>query len=80
MPADYFANYHATLLGRTAPEGFSRRALFLRVIPANIAVDLNQRDKRLHFDNSTFLAGTEHIECSGGASRPAPIACPTSEG
>ena len=33
-----------------------------RVIPANIAVDLNQKDKWLHFDNSTFLAGVEHIE------------------
>ena len=57
MPADYFPNYHATLLKRAAPIGFSRTALLFRVIPANIAVDLNQKDKRLHFDNSTFSAG-----------------------
>ncbi len=62
MPADYFPNYHATLLRRAAPDGFSRSALLFQVIPANIAVDLNQKDKRLHFDNSTFAAGVEHIE------------------
>ena len=62
MPADYFPNYHATLLHRAAPLGFSRWALLFRVIPANIAVDFNQKDKRLHFDNSTFSAGVEHIE------------------
>jgi hypothetical protein len=62
LPADYFPNYHATLLRRAAPEGFSRSALFLSVIPANIAVDLNQKDERLHFDNSSFLAGAAHIE------------------
>ena len=28
-----------------------------RSFPPNIAVDLNQKDKWLHFDNSTFLAG-----------------------
>ena len=62
MPADYFPNYHATLLRRAAPNGFSRSALLFRVIPANIAVDFNQKDNRLHFDNSTFSAGVEHIE------------------
>jgi hypothetical protein len=62
LPADYFPSYHATLLQRAAPIGFSRTALLFRVIPANIAVDLNQRDKRLHFDNSTFVAGVRHIE------------------
>ena len=43
------------------PRSFSRSALLFRVIPANIAVDLNQKEKRLHFDNSTFSAGVEHI-------------------
>lgn len=62
MPADYFPNYHATLLRRAAPKGFSRRALLVQVVPANIAVDLNQKDKRLHFDNCTFSAGVDHIE------------------
>jgi hypothetical protein len=62
VPADYFPNYHATLLHRAAPNGFSRSALLFRVIPANIAVDFNQKDKRLHFDNSTFSAGVERIE------------------
>ena len=62
MPADYFPSYHAALLQRAAPIGFSRTALLFRVIPANIAVDLNQRDKRLHFDNSTFSAGVRHIQ------------------
>jgi hypothetical protein len=61
VPADYFPNYHATLLRRAAPNGFSRGALLFRVIPANIAVDLNQKDKRLHFDNCTFSAGVERI-------------------
>jgi hypothetical protein len=62
VPADYFPNYHATLLRRAAPQGFSRTALLFRVIPTNIAVDLNQKDDWLHFDNSTFLAGVEHVE------------------
>ena len=62
MPVDYFPNYHATLLRRAAPQGFSKAALLFRVIPANIAVDLNQTDKWLHFDDSAFLAGVEHIE------------------
>ena len=62
MPADYFPNYHATLLCRAAPNGFSRSALLFRVIPANIAVDFKQKDKRLHFDNSTFSAGVELID------------------
>ncbi len=62
MPVDYFPNYHATLLHRAAPQGFNTAALLFRVIPANIAVDLNQKDKWLHFDDSAFLAGIEHIE------------------
>ncbi len=62
MPVDYFPNYHATLLRRAAPEGFSKRTLFLRVIPANIAVDLNQKDAWLHFDNSAFVRSVEYIE------------------
>ena len=62
MPVDYFPNYHATLLCRAAPRGFSTAALLCRVMPANIAVDLNQKDKCLHFDDSAFLAGIEHIE------------------
>jgi hypothetical protein len=62
VPADYFPNYHATLLGRAAPKGFSRSTLLFRVIPANIAVDLNQKDQWIHFDNSAFSAGIEHVE------------------
>jgi hypothetical protein len=62
VPADYFPNYHATLLHRAAPQGFSRSALLFEVIPSNIAVDLNQRDKWLHFDNSTFSQGIEYID------------------
>jgi hypothetical protein len=62
VPADYFPNYHATLLRRAAPAGFSRSTLLLHIIPANLAVDLNQKDDRLHFDNSSFAAGAEHIE------------------
>jgi hypothetical protein len=62
VPADYFPNFHATLLHRAAPKDFSRRALLFQVIPANIAVDLNQKDEWLHFDNSAFLAGVEHVE------------------
>jgi hypothetical protein len=58
---DYFPNYHATLLRRAAPRGFSRIALHFRVIPANVAVDFNQNDKWLHFDNSMFSAGVQHI-------------------
>ena len=46
---------------RAAPKSFSRNALLFRVIPANIAVDFNQKEKRLHFDNSTFSAGVELI-------------------
>ena len=61
MPADYFPNYHASLLFHAAPKEFSRSALLFSVIPANIAVDLNQKEKRLHFDNSTFSAGALHI-------------------
>ena len=62
MPADYFPNYHATLLYRAAPKDFSRRALLFQVVRANIVVDLNQKDEWLHFDNSAFLAGVEHVE------------------
>jgi hypothetical protein len=62
VPADYFPNYHATLLRRAAPEGFSGRTLLFRIVTANIAVDLNQRDDWLHFDNSAFSAGVEHVE------------------
>ncbi len=62
MPADYFPNYHATLLARAAPHGFSKHALLFRIIPANIAVDLNQKDHWLHFDNSSFPAAMEHME------------------
>jgi hypothetical protein len=61
LPADYFPNYHASLLLRAAPKEFSRSALVFSVIPANIAVDLNQKEKWLHFDNSTFSAGILHI-------------------
>jgi hypothetical protein len=61
LPADYFPNYHASLLLRAAPKDFSRCALVFSVIPANIAVDLNQKEKWLHFDNSTFSAGALHI-------------------
>jgi hypothetical protein len=62
MPADYFPNYHATLLRRAAPERFRRSTLLFRVVPANIAVDLNQKDDWLHFDNGAFTAGIGHIE------------------
>jgi hypothetical protein len=62
VPVDYFPNYHATLLMRAAPKGFSKTALVFRISAANIAVDLNQKDKWLHFDDSGFLAGIEHIE------------------
>jgi hypothetical protein len=62
VPVDYFPNYHASLLRRAAPADFSRAALHFRVIPANIAVDFNQHDKWLHFDDCTFLAGLEHVE------------------
>ena len=61
MPVDYFPNYHASLLLRAAPKEFSRNALLFSVIPANIAVDFNQKQKRLHFDNSAFTAGLEYI-------------------
>jgi hypothetical protein len=61
LPADYFPNYHASLLLRAAPNEFSRSALLFSVIPANIAVDLNQKEKWLHFDNSTFSIGALHI-------------------
>ena len=62
VPADYFPNYHATLLRRAAPASFSGKTQLFRVITANIAVDLNQRDAWLHFDNSSFSAGVEHVE------------------
>ena len=62
MPVDYFPQYHAMMLRRAAPSGFSKTALMFRIIPANIAVDLNQKDKWLHFDDSTFQAGVEHVE------------------
>ena len=45
-----------------APKDFSRRALLFQVVRANIVVDLNQKDEWLHFDNSAFLAGVEHVE------------------
>jgi hypothetical protein len=61
LPADYFPTYHASLILRAAPKEISRSALVFSVIPANIAVDLNQKEKWLHFDNSTFSAGAEHI-------------------
>ena len=61
VPADYLPNYHATLLVRAAPAYFSRTALLFRIIPANIAVDLNQKNEWLHFDNGSFSAGLEHI-------------------
>ena len=62
MPADYFPNYHATLLARAAPRGFSKTTLLFQIIPANITVDLNQKDHWLHFDNSSFLAALQHVE------------------
>jgi hypothetical protein len=61
VPVDYFPNYHASLLLRSAPKEFSRRALLFSVIRANIAVDLNQKDKHLHFDDSRFSDGVAHI-------------------
>jgi hypothetical protein len=61
VPVDYFPNYHASLLLRAAPKEFSRSALIFRVIRANIAVDLNQKDKHLHFDDSEFSDGVARI-------------------
>jgi hypothetical protein len=67
VPVDYFPHYHATLLRRAAPKGFSKSALLFRIIPANIGVDLNQKDKWLHFDDSAFVEGIEHVETLWGA-------------
>jgi len=58
---DYFPVYHATLLHRAAPAGFNRTASFLKIVCANIAVDLNQINDAPHFDNSSFASGVEHI-------------------
>jgi hypothetical protein len=53
--------YHEQLTVTAAPSSLSSTTIAV-IVSANLAVDLNQFDSALHFDNCAFAPGLEHID------------------
>lgn len=61
MPAMFSLNYHAMILAGACPSEIPHSVLWGQIIPANLAIDSNQLNSQLHFDNCTFELGLEVI-------------------